>query len=188
LLRWLSLQPTLKGSYLYYSKRGPGDDYWNMYRLPLQQQQQNEAASAPAGQQVTNLAKAVQAAAAAVQSAAAAEAADAGTSSVTSSHAKQQSGNQPPSSQQQQQQDMVAAEQLVLDENSLSAGHSYWDVYEKQLSPDGSRVAFTYDTVGDERYSLQVGNMLVLLHNSKHWYCNRDKLSDTWRQQHSVHM
>jgi protease II len=156
-LRIFILQPTLKGGYVYYSKRGPGDDYWNMYRLPLQQQQQqqNKAASRPAAQHVGNLAEAVQAAAAAVQNV---SAAGAGAGSLASSQTQQQPGSKPSNQQQQQQQGVVAAEQLVLDENSLSAGHSYWDVYEKEVSPDGSRIAFTYDTVGDECYSLQVSD------------------------------
>jgi oligopeptidase B len=49
------------------------------------------------------------------------------------------------------------APQLVLDQNSLSAGHTYWDVVAKAPSPDGRRVAFLYDTVGEEDFTLQVG-------------------------------
>jgi protease II len=161
------LQPKLKGDYLYYSKRGPGDDYWNMYRIPLQQQQKQQqmqqgmyrtAATGPAGQPAS-LAEAVQSAAEAVQSAAA-TASTTAASSPSSSGVQQQSILQ--ASNKEQQQHSATSEQLVLDENSLSAGHTYWDVYEKEVSPDGSRIAFTYDTVGDECYSLQVGGLLHL--------------------------
>lgn len=129
-------QPNLQGSYIYYRKRGPGDEYWNMYRVPVQL----VANEAQHGGQHANLAAAVQAAAAAVQAAAAA---DVKSNKQGSSNALHQ----------------AAGEQLVFDENGLSANHSYWDVYETEVSPDGTKIAFAYDTVGAENYSLQVSDL-----------------------------
>lgn len=50
-----------------------------------------------------------------------------------------------------------SSDELVLSQNSLSEGHTYWDVVKHQVSPDGRLVAYLYDTVGDEDFSLQVG-------------------------------
>lgn len=47
--------------------------------------------------------------------------------------------------------------QVVLNENSLSSGHQYWDIYGAEVSSDGTRIAVPYDTVGSECYQLQVG-------------------------------
>jgi dipeptidyl aminopeptidase/acylaminoacyl peptidase len=110
---------------------------------------------------IPSLAEAVRTAAEAVQASSAAAAAAATSSSPTNSTIPQHQGHnqeslEAPQQQHQQQQRSFGVEQLVLHENQLSAGHSYWDVYEKEVSPDGSRIAFTYDTVGDECYSLQV--------------------------------
>jgi len=97
-----------RDGYLYYQKRGPGDEYWNTYRRPLQLQ--HVAANTggnPAGS--GKLAQAVAAAAAAAIAKAAA-----GGSSASS-------------------------EELVLDENDLSAQHQYWDADVVEVSPDGCR-------------------------------------------------
>jgi protease II len=50
---------------------------------------------------------------------------------------------------------------VVLDPNSeADAGdHSYYDVGHHAVSPDGTRVAWTVDTVGDERYTLVVKHL-----------------------------
>jgi protease II len=117
------------GNYLYYKKRGAVDDYWNTYRLPLPLFS-GDTPGASDSSSSSSLAQAV---------AAAAADAVAGATDVSSSSSS--SGSR---------------EQLVLDENLLSARQQYWDAYVVEISPDGSRIAVGFDTVGDECYSLQV--------------------------------
>jgi len=98
--------PSLHNSYIYFDKRGPGDDYWNTYRLPLLPPAAGSSGS-NAGQQ-NSLAAAV--AAAMVQ-------AQAGAVTSGSNGSSSSSGSNGGSSGE-----------LVLDQNSLSGGHVYWDV------------------------------------------------------------
>jgi oligopeptidase B len=52
-----------------------------------------------------------------------------------------------------------SSDELVLSQNSLSKGHTYWDVVKHEVSPNGRLVAYLYDTVGNEDFSLQVGGI-----------------------------
>ena len=54
---------------------------------------------------------------------------------------------------------MAAPEQVVLDENALAAGHAYFDVGRREVSPDGRLLAFTVDTTGAERFVLRVKDL-----------------------------
>lgn len=45
-------------------------------------------------------------------------------------------------------------EQLVLDMQALSEGHEFFSMGHAQVSPDGTRLAYSVDTTGDERYDL----------------------------------
>ena len=49
-----------------------------------------------------------------------------------------------------------APEQVVLDGNELARGHDYFRVGDVQVSPDGSRVAWTEDTQGRRGHTLRV--------------------------------
>lgn len=122
--------PTLRDGYLYFDVRGPGDDYWSTYRTPLLPAAGSSGGFSGGGG--GSLAAAVAGAVAAVQQRAAGGSGSSGSSGA---------GHRP---------------QLVLDQNRLSAGHAYWDVLSHAVSPDGSRVALLFDTVGGEEFNLQV--------------------------------
>lgn len=47
-----------------------------------------------------------------------------------------------------------ANEQLVLDMELLSKGHEFFSMGHAQVSPDGTLLAYSVDTTGDERYDL----------------------------------
>lgn len=50
-------------------------------------------------------------------------------------------------------------EQVTLDENVLASGHEYCRVAAHAISPDHAYVAYTFDTSGDEDYSLVVTDL-----------------------------
>ncbi len=50
-------------------------------------------------------------------------------------------------------------EEVILDENELAAGHDYCRVAGHAVSPDHAYLAFTFDTSGDEEYSLVVRDL-----------------------------
>lgn len=49
----------------------------------------------------------------------------------------------------------IPNEQILLDENVEADGHDYFAVGAASVSPDGSILAYSVDTVGDERYTLR---------------------------------
>ncbi len=53
----------------------------------------------------------------------------------------------------------VAGEQVILDSNALAEGHEFFSLGGLSVSPDGRLLAFSTDTVGDERYLLQVKDL-----------------------------
>lgn len=138
------------GGWVYYDTRGPGDDYWNTYRQPLLPLLLAAAAGSNGGGG-SSLAAAVAAAMRAAQQQPAAS---------TNAAACTKPGSSSSSNDNTNCQLVVSSssskEQLVLDQNRLSAGHTYWDVVTQQASPDGRLVAYLFDTVGDEDFSLQV--------------------------------
>ncbi|HVA07497.1 MAG TPA: S9 family peptidase [Acidimicrobiales bacterium] len=54
-----------------------------------------------------------------------------------------------------------AEEQVLLDENALAAGHDYFRIGSAAVSPDHSSLAYSTDTVGDERYALRFRSLTV---------------------------
>ena len=53
----------------------------------------------------------------------------------------------------------VPGEQVVLDSNELAEGHEFFSLGSASVSPDGTLLAFSTDTVGDERYLLRVKDL-----------------------------
>jgi oligopeptidase B len=53
----------------------------------------------------------------------------------------------------------LPGEQVLLDHDALAAGHDFYSVGGVSVSLDGTRVAFSTDTVGRERYVLQVKDL-----------------------------
>ncbi len=53
----------------------------------------------------------------------------------------------------------VPGEQILLDVNELAEGHDFFSVGASSVSPDGNLLAFSVDTVGDERFLLQVKDL-----------------------------
>ena len=51
------------------------------------------------------------------------------------------------------------AEQIILSETALAAGHDYFRLAGSRISPDGRRLAFAIDTSGDERFTLKVRDL-----------------------------
>jgi oligopeptidase B len=49
-----------------------------------------------------------------------------------------------------------AAEEVLLDVNALSKGHDYFQVGQREISPDNTMLAWTEDTVGRREYVLKV--------------------------------
>lgn len=49
----------------------------------------------------------------------------------------------------------IPGEQILLDENSEADGHSFFALGASSVSPDGHLLAYSVDTVGDERYTLR---------------------------------
>ena len=50
-------------------------------------------------------------------------------------------------------------EELLLDSNELAEGHDFFSLGAASVSPDGHLLAFSTDTVGDERFLLQVKDL-----------------------------
>lgn len=50
-------------------------------------------------------------------------------------------------------------EELLLDSNELAEGHDFFSLGAASVSPDGNLLAFSTDTVGDERFLLQVKDL-----------------------------
>jgi oligopeptidase B len=53
----------------------------------------------------------------------------------------------------------VPDEQVLLDANQLAEGHDFFALGAASVSPDGNLLAFSTDTVGDERFLLQVKDL-----------------------------
>ena len=53
----------------------------------------------------------------------------------------------------------TATEQILLDENVEAAGHEYFDVGAFDMSHDHTMAAWSFDTQGDERYTLHVRDL-----------------------------
>ena len=53
----------------------------------------------------------------------------------------------------------VPGEQVLLDLNQLAAGHEFFSLGTASVSPDGNLLAISTDTVGDERFLLQVKDL-----------------------------
>ncbi len=52
-----------------------------------------------------------------------------------------------------------APEEILLDENALAAGEAYFRVGVTRISPDHRLLAYTTDTAGGERYTLQIKDL-----------------------------
>jgi len=52
-----------------------------------------------------------------------------------------------------------APEQVLLDENALARGHSYFAVWGRAVSPDGGTLAFAADTVGRRFFTIRFENL-----------------------------
>ncbi len=53
----------------------------------------------------------------------------------------------------------VPGEEVLLDSNELAEGHDFFSLGAASVSPDGTLLAFSTDTVGDERFLLQVKDL-----------------------------
>ena len=53
----------------------------------------------------------------------------------------------------------VPGEEVLLDSNELAVGHDFFSLGAASVTPDGSLLAFSTDTVGDERFLLQVKDL-----------------------------
>ncbi|HSE72790.1 MAG TPA: S9 family peptidase [Nocardioidaceae bacterium] len=53
----------------------------------------------------------------------------------------------------------VPGEEVLLDANELAEGHDFFALGASTVSPDGNLLAFSVDTVGDERFLLQVKDL-----------------------------
>ncbi len=53
----------------------------------------------------------------------------------------------------------VPGEQVLLDVDALAEGHEFFSLGSMSVSPDGTLLAYSVDTVGDERYLLQVKDL-----------------------------
>jgi oligopeptidase B len=54
---------------------------------------------------------------------------------------------------------MTAAEEIMLDGNALAAGHSYFQIGDAAVSPNGRLLAFTEDTTGRRQYTLRIKDL-----------------------------
>jgi oligopeptidase B len=52
-----------------------------------------------------------------------------------------------------------AAEEIVLDQNALAAGHAYFDVGVVRPSPNNAMIAYTVDTTGNEQYTMYIKDL-----------------------------
>jgi oligopeptidase B len=53
----------------------------------------------------------------------------------------------------------IPGEEVLLDSNELAEGHEFFSLGGAAVSPDGNLLAFSTDTVGNERYLLQVKDL-----------------------------
>jgi oligopeptidase B len=53
----------------------------------------------------------------------------------------------------------LPGEQVLLDHDALAAGHEFYSIGGVTVSPDGTLLAFATDTVGNERYVLEVKDL-----------------------------
>jgi oligopeptidase B len=56
-------------------------------------------------------------------------------------------------------QPAVPGEEVLLDHDALAEGHDFYSVGGVTVSPDGTRLAYSTDTVGNERFALQVKDL-----------------------------
>jgi protease II len=163
--------PKVHNGYVYYNTRGPGQDYWDAYRRPLVHPVTQSAAAAPidvtaAGGYENKPGSSLAAAVAGAMAAAQQETRPPGSSTGSQPGSSSGSnGGQPGSS------GSSTEEKLVLDQNRLSRGHTYWDVVSHEVSPDGQLVAYLVDTVGDEDFALQVSSPQDRKGGRQGWNC-----------------
>src|SRR6476659_5389196 len=53
----------------------------------------------------------------------------------------------------------LPGEELLLDLNALAEGHDYFSLGGSSVSPAGTRLAYSTDVVGDERYTIRVKDL-----------------------------
>ena len=68
---------------------------------------------------------------------------------------------------------LQAAEEVILDENALAAGHQYFDLGVFEVSPDQRYLAYAVDTAGNELYTVVIKD----LHTGT---VLREAISGTW--------
>ena len=54
---------------------------------------------------------------------------------------------------------MTAPEEVLLDGNAMAQGHSFFQIGDTEVSPDGTLLAYTEDDVGRRQYTLHVKNL-----------------------------
>jgi oligopeptidase B len=54
---------------------------------------------------------------------------------------------------------MTAAEEVMLDGNAMAQGHSFFQIGDTEVSPDGTLLAYTEDDVGRRQYTLRTKNL-----------------------------
>jgi oligopeptidase B len=54
---------------------------------------------------------------------------------------------------------MTAPEEVLLDGNAMAQGHSFFQIGDTEVSPDGELLAYTEDDVGRRQYSLYIKNL-----------------------------
>jgi oligopeptidase B len=54
---------------------------------------------------------------------------------------------------------MTAREEVLLDGNAMAQGHSYFQIGDTEVSPDGMLLAYTEDDVGRRQYTLHIKNL-----------------------------
>jgi oligopeptidase B len=57
----------------------------------------------------------------------------------------------------------VPGEELLLDLNRVAAAHEYTALGDFEISPDGTRLLWSVDTVGDELYTVHVRNLATMI-------------------------
>jgi oligopeptidase B len=54
---------------------------------------------------------------------------------------------------------MTAPEEVLLDGNAMAQGHSFFQIGDTEVSPDGELLAYTEDDVGRRQYTLYIKNL-----------------------------
>jgi oligopeptidase B len=54
---------------------------------------------------------------------------------------------------------MTASEEVLLDGNAMAQGHSFFQIGDSEVSPDGTLLAYTEDDVGRRQYTLHIKNL-----------------------------